>query len=254
MFKSDNTNTIYKFKIFTALVVLLYFLFIIFKLNELNDSALISESLIVPLIAIAYFFCVKNKDRLFTTFFVLYAISDFYSIINMFWSIPFKPDDFYYGYQWYIGTGLYILSYFALFVYIVKSLNIKQILKDYKIHVFVLTILNLYLIYVLQNIIEVNTRFKYMYTFELVYNIILVLMLSVSLLKFSYKQSKKSLYLFFGSLCITFSEIMDIAYMYIENEYLIEISATTLSLIAFYFYFKQSRILHKANKIKKLYS
>jgi len=252
MVEFKKTSTAYRYVYIYISVILIYGFFLFFKLIKKDGLALFSESLIMPVITIIYLICIKNKNILLTLFFIFYALSDFYSIIDMFWRIPFETGDIYFGYQWYVGTGLCIISYFVLLLYIFGRLDFNIIIRKFKLHIIVLTILNIYLVYVMQNIIEFNLRFKYTYYFEFVYNIILAFILSLSLLNFSSNQSSnKSLYLFLGSLFIIFSEVIDIAYQYIEKEYLIDILGTTLSLIAFYFYFEHSRLLETLDQEKE---
>ena len=84
-------------------------------------------------------------------------------------------------------------------------------------HLIVLLVLNVYVIYVLLKI-ETPHLVSYENVVEFIYNVITLLLLSVSLLNYFYKDNKKSLILFFGSLCIVFSEVIQIAYFYITDK------------------------------------
>ncbi|GAA4971264.1 hypothetical protein GCM10023315_21680 [Algibacter aquimarinus] len=104
--------------------------------------------------------------------------------------------------------------------------------------------LNVYLIYVLQLIVKPNLDVELDYYFELVYNIVTLLLLSMALLNYFYRDNQKSLFLFLGTLCLVFSEVIDIAFIYISQKSILSFLATTLSLVAFYFLFKQSKFIN----------
>jgi hypothetical protein len=76
------------------------------------------------------------------------------------------------------------------------------------------------------------------------------MVLMVALLNFIYKDNKKALYLFIGSLCLVFSEFMDIAYIYIVQKSLLNILGTTFGVVAFYFFYQQSKILNEKNYLE----
>ena len=140
-----------------------------------------------------------------------------------------------------------VLAYVFLFVKISKSICIIHILKNFKIHIFVLAALNLYLIYVLQIIVEPNKEIA-IYYFELIYNIVTLLLLSAALLNYFYRDNQKSLYLFLGVLCLVFSEVIDIAFIYVAQRDILNILSTSLSLAAFYFLYQQSKLLNDSRE------
>ncbi|MGB5418518.1 hypothetical protein [Algibacter sp.] len=108
----------------------------------------------------------------------------------------------------------------------------------------VLLILNAYLLFVLQGIINPKLVLENDYYLELAYNIVVLSLLSSALLNYSYRDNRKSLYLFFGTLFIVFSEVMDIAYIYVSPRSLLNFLSTTLCLVAFFFFIKQSKLLN----------
>ena len=152
-----------------------------------------------------------------------------------------------YDFEYYFGNSLYILAYIFLIIGIAKSLNMKHIIKYFKMHLIVLTVLNVYLLYVLHAIINPNLVLESDYYLELTYNIVILLLLSIALLNYFYKDNKKSLYFFLGALCIVFSEVMDIAYIYVAQRCFLNFLGTTLALAAFYFFYQQSKLLNVAN-------
>jgi hypothetical protein len=239
-----------KFKVLVGCVLLVYVLFAFFEAVGQYTVAFHLDSLIIPLITLIYLLFVKNKSRLFLLFLVFYSISDLLGIVTdnvLYYNVPYNEGAIFYEYDYYIGTGLYILAYVFLFLRITKSICIKHVFKNFKIHLFVLTVLNIYLVYVLQIVVEPHLSYKYEYGFELIYNIIMLLVLSASLINFFFRESKKSLYLFIGSLFIVFSEVLDVAYIYIAQRSFINFLGTTLALAAFYFYYQQSKLFYDGN-------
>ena len=80
------------------------------------------------------------------------------------------------------------------------------------------------------------------YFVEIIYNISMLLLLSASLLNYFYKDNKKSLFMFLGSLSIVFSEVIGVAYMYVAEQNLLNFISTTLTILAFYFFCKQTKL------------
>jgi predicted neutral ceramidase superfamily lipid hydrolase len=185
---------------------------------------------------------------------VFYSISDLFGMITenvLYYNVSSEEGVIFHEYQYYIGSSLYILAYFFLFIKISNSLSISHILRNFKIHLLVLSILNIYLVYVLQIIVKPRVEFKYECNVELVYNIVMVSVLSAALLNYIYRDNKKSLYLFFGSLFLIFSEVIDVAYIYISQKSLLSILGTSLALGGFYFFYQQSKLINEENEEKK---
>jgi hypothetical protein len=159
-------------------------------------------------------------------------------------NMPYDESQKLYDFDYYVGNSLYMVAYMFLIIEVVKTLNPVTILKKYKVHVLVLIALKVYLIYVLHSIINPRLILKNDYYLELIYNIIVLSLLSLALLNFLNKDNKKSFYLFLGALLIVFSEIIDIAYIYIAQRCMLNFLGTTLALGAFYFFYEQSRLLN----------
>ncbi|UKM63586.2 hypothetical protein GSB9_00129 [Flavobacteriaceae bacterium GSB9] len=157
-------------------------------------------------------------------------------------NMPFDETRKLYDFQYYFGNLLYILSYLFLVVKICLSLNFRHIIKHFKTHVFVLLALSIYFVYVLQVVIGRDLVLESDYYFELIYNIVTILLLPLSLLNYFYKDNKKALFLFLGSLCIVFSEVMDVANIYITELSVLNFLSTTFALVAFFFYYQQSKL------------
>ncbi|WP_100615572.1 hypothetical protein [Confluentibacter citreus] len=216
-----------------GLVLLIYALFVVFQFSGHDLLAFNFRSLIFPAVALTYFICVKEKSVFFILFLIFYSLSELLALIS---------DKLSYSVDYLLGNILYILAYLMLFIKICKSISLAHVLKNFKIHILVLTALNIYIVYVLQVIIGPHVELNHEYFVELVYNIVMLLLLSSSLLNYFYRDNKKSLYLFIGSLCIVFSEVISVAYLYVAEQDLLSFTAVSLALIAFYFFYQQSKL------------
>ncbi|MBU3822558.1 hypothetical protein KO566_10830 [Flavobacteriaceae bacterium XHP0103] len=222
-----------KSKILIGLVLLLYLLYVGFQLSGYGLVAEKVRCFIFPIVTITYFVSIKKKSLFLTLFMILYSLSDILYIFSD--SIGNKID-------YYVGNYLYILAYVMLLIKVCKSISLLHVLKNLKIHTLVLLVLNVYIIYVLQIIIDKRIAEGYGYIVEILYNTVILLLLSASLLNYFYRDSKKALFLFLGSLCIVFSEVISVAYLYVTKQGLLDFFALSLALLAFYFFYQQSKL------------
>lgn len=195
------------------------------------------EMFIAPVITVFYLFKIKNKSKFLTLFLITYAISD---IINFFDQESYNEN------MYFICNGLYMLSYLFLFLELNKTVNMKKILKKFPIHFAVLTLLNIYIIFVMATIINPITfetnSLVVVRVFEHLYNIILLGLLSMSFFNYLLNENNKTLLLFSGCLALTFFEFLLIGYYYLSEEMsIIRIVSIILELSAFLmFYFSAS--------------
>ncbi|WP_147133982.1 hypothetical protein [Seonamhaeicola algicola] len=229
-------------KIIYLFVLLVYILFSVFGFIGYEDVSVFLNALIVPLIAVNYFLFFKGKTKYFILFMICYTISDLEGLL-----VDLLPEtstfDFIVNTDYYIGNSLYILSYVFLILLIAQGVNFIQVLKNFKIHLIVLLSLNIWLVYVLQVIVTPTTMYGGEFFLELIYNVVMLLLLSVALLNYFYKDNKKALYLFLGTMCIVFSEVVDVAYIYMAHRHLLVLLSTTLTLLAFFFFCRQAELL-----------
>ncbi|WP_242119305.1 hypothetical protein [Aestuariivivens sediminicola] len=232
----------YKSKVLMSFVPIIYISFIVCLLFNKADLALKISALLSPAITVLYFSFVKKRTIPVSLFLIFFSTSD---IMVLF------ADYISYELNYFIGNALYVCAYFSLIFEICKSTCIAHILQNLKVHVFVLTALNIYIVYVLQVIVTPHlSPLSGEYIMELIYNVVMLVLLSLSLLNFFHRDDKKSLFLFIGSLCIVFAEVLGVAYLYVTNEGLLNFISTTLFLLAFYILFWQSKV--RAEEPRKL--
>src|SRR5690606_25825682 len=128
----------------------------------------------------------------------LFSVSDVSSFIGYYLNTT-QALDIYYT----IGNTLYIVAYILLIFEVVKRLNFKKVIKIYKLHLLVLGLLNVYIIYMLLNIVDPVFSNSYLMYVELIYNVVMLLLLSFALIAYFYIDSKRSL-LFFLVHCVLF--------------------------------------------------
>lgn len=233
-------------KIFVAFIILLCVLFAVFEFIDIRWLADLSRGLIVPTITILYLINYKPKLCCFAMFLILFSIAELISVIEL---IPFVLENLPYSVIYYSCNSLYATAYSCLVYNIVRSLNIGVIIKNFFVHLLVLGFLNGYLLYVLFNIMSPYLVDFGEYFIELAYTIAILLVLSASLINFLYKDTRKSLYMFLGSLCVVFSEVIQIAYLYIAKKDLLDIFYTTLLVIAFYLFYKQATLSEEDSSV-----
>jgi hypothetical protein len=227
-----------------------------FAVLEFQQMYLLSEkfkSLIVPLFTLLYFVTVKRRSFYFTWFLILFSVSELIVFTELFFDFDVMTEQEYLNFNkvyYTLGNALYIFGYVFLLIEILNTIEIKNVWKNYKIHLIVLSALNIYIVYVLLTIVSSDNDPEmqlstFEMTIELIYNIAMLLVLTASLISYFYNDNKKSLLLFFGAICIVFSEVIQVAYFYISDKDLLNLLQTLLFVLAFSFFYFQSKIRNK---------
>ena len=226
-----------KSKFLVSFIMLCGMVFIVSHINENNWLAVTSRALIVPSFTLLYLLNIKKKSAYFLIFLIAYSISELISIVGY---------NMYLEWEYYIGNAFYIVGYLAFSYEIISSTNIKHILSFFQGHVIVLLLLNFYVNYVLI-MYQSNTEYfsTTEYFMELLYNISTLILVSASLLNYFYRDDKKALILFLGSLSIAVSEVIQITYYYLldpSDSNVLIISYSLFLILGFYFYYLQSKL------------
>lgn len=229
-----------KIKVLIGLVLLLYVGYSFYEFTDNDAMAFYLDGFIIPVITSIYLLSVHKKETYFVVFLACFTLADFIGMVVFF--ITNDELDWLSNLEYYVGNTLYIIGYIALSIKICKSLDFKYVLKHHKMHLSVLTVLGVYLIYVVQVIVKPNLKINIDFYFELVYNVVTFTLLSIALLNYLYRDNRKSLFLFLGTLFIVFSEMIDVAFIYISQKNFLAFTAGTLSLLAYYFFLKQAKL------------
>lgn len=226
-----------KFNAITVLIIILVFLTMIGRLFSICVLSNYTWILIFPLFAYLYYGMTENVNHFFGSFLVGFAVSELLNIV-------FYDNGFLGG---YLANLFVIVSFVSLVVYLVKDFDFKMMIKNFKIHLVVLLLFNIYINYVLNNMILEDETFVFNaieFSFEVIYNISILLVLSMSLLHFLFLQSRIGLLLFLASVCIVFSEMSKIAYVYISSVQLLKIIYSVFMGAGFYFLYSYIKIKH----------
>lgn len=196
------------------------------------------RALIVPLLTFLYLINKEIKKSIFLiSFFVLYSISEL-----MEFGVEVFSNDIIYFY----GNSFYIMSYVFLILEVFSNMNSKSFFKKYALQVIILLILDIVCVYYLTDV----TGFEYSFEllFEFVYNIVIMFMMSLALLNFFSRMTHKSMYLFLGIFCLVASEMLTVAYYYIDSKVIFSNTFSVLFLLGFAFVYHQSRLKHQEFK------
>lgn len=237
-----------KSNILVGFIVMLCIAFTVYEFIEEYFLSQLCKALIVPFFTILYFVNVKRRSLLFTCFLMLFSISELLIFTELFIDFDSMTEEGFLKYNnvyYMIGNLLYISAYIFFLLDVLKTLDVRMVFKNYKIHLVVLSALNVYIIYVLLTIVNPYVDGSYMFFVELIYNIVMLLLLTSSLISYFYNDNKKSLLLFIGAVCIVFSEVIQVAYYYILNKDLFNLLQTLLFVVAFSFFYFQSKIKNK---------
>ena len=85
------------------------------------------------------------------------------------------------------------------------------------------------------------------YELEFIYNTVIMLLLTVTLINYIYREDKKSMNLLIGSIFIVFSEVIQLAYFYISAINILNVICSFFLVIAFIFFYLQSRLMYQNN-------
>ena len=233
--------------ILIAFIILVCFAFTLFELQDEYLWSTFSKSLIVPLITIMYFLNAKKKSNLFTWFLVVFSFSELLSFTEYFLDSDLALESYY-----VVGNIIYIIAYVFLLLDMFKDMDFYAVCKKYKLHLIVLTGLNIYIVFMLSSIEKADFVDVVMLIMELVYNIVMLQLLTFSFLFYLFKDNKKRLIFFVGCLCLVFAELLQVAYFYIIENYVLIFSSSLLFVLAFAFFYYYSRIRFKEPIAKQL--
>lgn len=199
------------------------------------------KSLTLLLLTMYYLMKIKNKNVLFLMFLVFFTIAELFNYMTWIRDFDVDPN---FDYYYYIGNGLYILSYTFLIFRILSNLNIIEVIRRFPMQILLLLGLGVFVVYLVTDTTKDRLDVSE-YTLEFTYNAVIMVLLSVSFLNYMYRDDKKSMNLLIGSIFILFSEILQLAYFYIADFNVLNLLCSIFIVAAFLFYFLQSRLKHK---------
>jgi len=204
---------------------------------ELQGAAV--SALMLVLLTILYCKWTSVKSGLFFWFLVIFTIAHLLSYSA--WYAPTVEkgavDYFYYG-----ANILYIISYVFLIAKIAISIRIKEVFKELSIPILILFVLDVFCVILVTDTTKGELS-MYEYILEFIYNAVIMALLSVALIDYMYRNDNKSMLFLLGSICIVFSEIIQLAYFYIlKNDKNLGFIYSFFLVVAFLFFYLQSQV------------
>jgi hypothetical protein len=230
-------------KILITILIILSVSFLGLQVLQFETQASALRALLLIALTVFYYLTIKDKKRFFYLFLVSFTIAEILNFTSLFMS--FHSDngaDLFY----YFTNSLYILSYIFLIIKVLGDMNLKEIIRKFPIHIIVLLALDVFCV------ITVTETTKGLlsnaeYALEFSYNAVIMLLLTVTLINYIYREDKKSMNLLIGSIFIVFSEVIQLAYFYISAINILNVICSLFLVLAFIFFYLQSRLIYQNN-------
>lgn len=220
-------------------VCVVVFVVVFLTLDQLNFKSLGEwiQLSIAPIFAVFYFVRNEVKSSRFSVFLIIYSIG---SVLQPF-DLETYPDLMY-----YFCNGLYIIAYFFLLLELLKTMSLRGVYKKLIIQLLILIALNVYLInnlttLVLPSIFNEDYEFG-VFVLEIVYNVLLLLILSMAFLNYLENENRKTLILFIGCSFIVVSEFLLLGFYYLLESYFLNYFSAILYVVAFSLLYFQSNL------------
>ena len=223
-----------------TLALSLFFLGLQFKGLEIEAAGV--RALAVTLLTFLYVIRVNKKHTLFLLFLVFFTIAEILNYVTTTSNfLKFQEVD----YSYYISNGLYIIAYLFLTARITVAMNIKKAFLKFPIQICLLVILGLFFVYYVSDTTKKGLSSSEYYL-ELLYNAVVMLLMTMALVSYMLRDDKKSMNLLLGTICIMFSEVIQLAYFYVANSFnLLNVLCSLFLVFAFIFFYLQSRLEHR---------
>ena len=224
-------------------LVITYFGLIVFQQDAVADYI---RPAILPLVVVHYCLSGHNERSNFFLFLLFYAIAELLGVFYYYSSKSKVVEDvMYFG-----GNILYIIAYIFLIIEVLKSMDVAKIFNKFAVHLVILIILDIYCVILVTDVAIKSEALTsiYDYILEFVYNIVIMALLTITLVNYLHRDSKKAMNLLLGTLCIVFSEVIQVAYYYVSEIMILSIAYNVLLILAFCFFYIQIVMIHEVPK------
>lgn len=248
---SKNSVLIKKTKLLGSLIVILTITFLSFQVLDFEIATDIVRFPIVPLLTYLYVLKFNDTKSFFFWFLCFYAIGELLAGVGILYYI--NGSQFIDYLQFYGGNLCFILSYLSLFFEINKNVSLNKIIKRFPVHLIILLALDIYSVVLVS---DISLKSGYLtstldFVIEVVYNIVIMLLLTMALVNYISRDSKKAMNLLVGALCIVFSEVIQVAYFYVSERIVLGVVYSVLLVLAFVLFYIQSGMSYmKAKKLE----
>jgi len=196
----------------------------------------------LSVLAILYTKKAKRTKLLFIGFILFFVLGDIFHLLHL---IVGNQYLFKYEFLDYIVNNiLYLLAYTCLIIKISLSLDLIAIVKKYSLYLSLILGIGVFFIYCLSEITQ-DFVSQSEFNFENFYNIVVVCLMCVALINYLYHDDKKSINMLIGSIFIAFSEILQLAYFYIADFAILNMTFSLFFILAILFFYLQSISEHR---------
>ncbi len=229
-------------RVIKLLLILLATLFLVLNIskNELYASGVAALCLIILLFIYYKYTEKKAKEKYFTLFLILFILGQLISFISWSFDITYNLIDI--GY--YLANILFISSYVALIIQVLQHMNLKEIVSRFPVSLSILIVLDVFCVYLISATAKSGLDMT-SYVLEFTYNGIIMMLLSVALISYMYRNDNKSMLFLIGSIFIMFSEMIQLAYYYISDANNLNIIYSIFMVLGFLFLYFQSQKTHE---------
>jgi hypothetical protein len=238
-----------KRKILLGFIIVLAIVFIGLKIFNMQEIAGYVRPIILPLLLLFYYLAKRDRSSYFFYFLVFYSITELSGLFSYYAIKSYFVDSL----LFYGGNILYITAYVFLILEIFKSMNVKRIFNRFTTYILILAALDIYSV-ILVTEIAIKSELLYGvydYLIEIAYNTVIMLLLTITLINYISRHTKKAMNLLLGALCIVFSEVIQVAYFYVSDQNVLSVAYSTLLVIAFSFFYIQSNLSNQEREIYK---
>ena len=230
-----------KIKTLKVLLITIAVAFLTLQILEMEFYGAALKVLLFVGLTLLYHLEVREKSWFFRVFLYLFTLG--VTIDYVAWFFPFSDNMAFESIFYYVVNMLFIASYAVIIAKMLSALNLKSLVKKLPVHILVLLVLDVFSVIIVTETTEkVLNPAEYM--LEFIYNSVVMILLSVALLNYIYRDDIKSMNMLLASILIVFSEIIQMAYFYIENNNTFNIMCSVLLVGAFLFFYIQSTLKH----------
>ncbi len=230
-------------KILVTTLIILSVSFLGLQVLQLETQASGLRTLLLIGLTIYYCISVKDKSRFFYLFLLTFTLAEILNFISLFMPVVYENGT---DYFYYLTNTLYILSYLFLITKVLGDINLKEVIRKFPIHIIVLFTLDIFCVIIVTDTTK-GLLTNAEYTLEFLYNTVIMLLLTVTLINYVYREDKKSMNLLIGSIFIVFSEVIQLAYFYISAINILNVICSFFLVMAFIFFYLQSRLMYQKN-------
>lgn len=227
-------------KILKVILLLLGGVFIVLQGLSFEVEGAAISALMLVILTILYCKWTATKSSYFFWFLVIFTFAHLLSY-SAWYGPEFKEGEI--DYYYYSANILYIISYLFLIIRMAIELKFKQVLRELSIPIVILIILDVFCVVLVTDTTKGALITNYQYALEFVYNAVIMALLSIALINYMYRNDNKSMLFLIGSICIVFSEIIQLAYYYILiNDKNLGFIYSFFLVAAFLFFYLQSQL------------